>query len=134
MSAKSKGYCFECNEYVDYSCYEEEAFETIKGKKVCFTMIRCKCSKCGGLVSVRAIDIENQNRISDAYKLEAGLLTSFQIREARKRLGLSAEQLAIELKMGRKNIARYETGSFQTRQIDQALRLFFASKSVSLTN
>ena len=122
-----KGYCFSCDAFVDYSVEEDKgALTTKEGVTVDYLRHLCRCKQCGELVSVRSWDAEDFRLFGDAYKRKAGMLTSDEIRSFRKKLGLSAEQLAEKLNLGKKTITRYERGGRQTPQIDKAMREFFA--------
>ena len=122
-----KGYCFSCDALVDYSVEEDRGVLTTKeGVTVNYLRHLCRCKQCGELVSVRSWDAEDFRLFGDAYKRKVGLLTSDEIRSFRKKLGLSAEQLATKLNLGKKTITRYERGGRQTPQIDKSMREFFA--------
>ena len=129
---KTKGYCFTCNEYVDYSTIKEPVhITTIDGVDVSYECRVGICNKCGDRVSVRKYELEDSIGIADVYKKQVGLLTSAEIKNYRKQLGLTAEKLALNLGLGKKTITRYERGSYQTPQIDKAMREFFAKHLAS---
>lgn len=124
---KTKGYCFTCNEYVDYSTIKEPVhITTIDGVDVSYECHVGICKKCGDRVSIRKYELEDSIGIADVYKKQVGLLTSAEIKTYRKQLGLTAEKLALNIGLGKKTITRYERGSYQTPQIDKAMREFFA--------
>jgi putative zinc finger/helix-turn-helix YgiT family protein len=65
-------------------------------------------------------------RIVDALRLEAKLLTPAKIKGKRKRLGLTQEQLADCLGVAKETVCRWETGGqIQQRAMDKLLRAFF---------
>jgi putative zinc finger/helix-turn-helix YgiT family protein len=64
--------------------------------------------------------------VMDKLRAEAGLLTPAEIREKRKGLGLTQEQLASDLKIAKETVSRWETGGqIQQRAMDSLLRLYF---------
>jgi putative zinc finger/helix-turn-helix YgiT family protein len=64
--------------------------------------------------------------VMDKLRIEAGLLTPTEIREKRKSLSLTQEQLASDLKIAKETVSRWETGGqIQQRAMDLLLRLYF---------
>lgn len=64
-------------------------------------------------------------------RAEAGLLTPADIRERRKRLGLTQEQLAAHLSVAKETVSRWETGGqIQQRAFDKLLRVYFDLSAV----
>src|SRR5438874_3344122 len=49
-------------------------------------------------------------RVLDELRAQAGLLTPAEIREKRKQLGLTQEQLAKYLRVAKETVSRWETG------------------------
>ena len=83
------------------------------------------CSSCGDGVPVSREEQKRLNRIEIGFRRECeGLLSSEEIKEIRKKLGLTQEQIAELLDVGRKNFARYEADiSIQSPIVDKILRL-----------
>jgi putative zinc finger/helix-turn-helix YgiT family protein len=86
-----------------------------------------RCRKCGAGV----LDTAASERISRAFRREARLLAPEEIREQRKALGLTQEQLAVRLGVAQETLSRWETGAqIQQRSLDNLLRLFFTLPAV----
>jgi len=86
-----------------------------------------ECRKCGE----QLFNIEADHKISGAFRGELGLLQPEQIREGRKKLGLSQKELALYLSATEESISRWETGALiQSRIVDRQIRLYFASPVV----
>ena len=81
------------------------------------------CKKCGEQLWVDELESRNQKVVYDIYKEKVGLLTTSQIREIRRKRGMTQKELALFLGIGEKDIARYENGAIQTRSIDNMIRL-----------
>lgn len=80
------------------------------------------CESCGE----RVLPDAAMERVLDTLRAEAELLTPIEIREKRKRLGLTQEQLANQLKVAKETVSRWETGGqIQQRGFDTLLRVFF---------
>jgi putative zinc finger/helix-turn-helix YgiT family protein len=122
--------CFECRNkevYPQATDYET----TIKhdGRPYTFRipdLMIPTCRKCGAQVLTSAED----ERIRDALRAEAGLLTSQEIKIRRVQLGMNQQELAEQLGVAKETISRWETGAIQSRAMDNLLRLFFALPEV----
>jgi len=81
-----------------------------------------ECTEC----SARTLPDKSFEEVMNAFRQQAGLLTPSQIREKRKQLGLTQEQLAGYLKVAEETVCRWEKGGqIQQRSMDLLLRLFF---------
>lgn len=63
-----------------------------------------------------------QLAVAESCKRMTGLLTSEDIKRMRKEKNMTQEQLAERMSVGIASIKRWETGSIQTRSMDQLLR------------
>ena len=81
-----------------------------------------RCSRCGAIV----LDDEADDKVSNALRRAAGLLSPEEIRRGRESLGLTQKQLAQKLQVGEATLSRWETGGqIQQRSMDQLLRIYF---------
>lgn len=81
-----------------------------------------RCDQCGAVV----LDDEANERISDALRVVAGLLSPAEIRRGREALGLTQKQLAQYLQVGESTLSRWETGGqIQQRSLDRLMRIYF---------
>jgi putative zinc finger/helix-turn-helix YgiT family protein len=81
-----------------------------------------RCRACGE----RVLDTEANQLISRAFRQQAQLLAPEEIRQYRKALGLTQEQLASTLGVAEATLSRWETGAqIQQRSLDKLMRLFF---------
>jgi putative zinc finger/helix-turn-helix YgiT family protein len=81
-----------------------------------------ECSEC----HARTLPDASFEQVMGAFRQEAGLLTPSQIRDRRKQLGLTQEQLAGHLRVAEETVCRWEKGAqIQQRSMDLLLRLFF---------
>lgn len=69
-------------------------------------------------------DLVDQNllAVQDAYRKQAGLLTSAEIKEIRSAYHLSQKDFALILGLGEVSVTRFETKMSQSETIDDALR------------
>ena len=85
------------------------------------------CQNCGN----RVLDREANQRVSDALRTAAGLLTPSEIKQYRLELGMTQKELAERLKIAESTLCRWETGAqIQQRAFDLLLRLYFAVPAV----
>jgi putative zinc finger/helix-turn-helix YgiT family protein len=81
-----------------------------------------RCRSCGEII----LDTDANRQISQAFRRQAQLLAPEEIRQKRKALGLTQEQLAATLGVAEATLCRWETGAqIQQRSLDKLLRLFF---------
>jgi putative zinc finger/helix-turn-helix YgiT family protein len=81
-----------------------------------------KCRACGNRILPDAAG----ERINEALRQAAGLLSPAEIKEYRAALGLTQKELADRLRIAEATLSRWETGAqIQQRGYDILLRLFF---------
>ena len=122
-NVKNKPWCLDCDIEVDFKTKIQTTKAVVKGIEVEFDAIINYCAKCGRPVFIYEAEKINQIRCYDEYKRKKGLLTTEEIIGIRKKLGLSQTGLAKAIKVGKKNITRYELGAIQDASIDLLIRL-----------
>jgi len=81
-----------------------------------------KCQRCQAVV----LPDNAYVKLSDALRRQIGLLTPAEIRQKRKEIGLSQQELADALQVAMETVSRWETGAqMQQRSLDGFLRAFF---------
>ena len=110
---------------VDYTTEMEH-----DGRAYTLLLPRLEVLECGEC-RARMLPDAASEKIVDALRAQAGLLTPAEIREARKALGLTQEQLASFLRVAKETVSRWETGGqIQQRAMDLLLRVFFGVPEV----
>lgn len=71
----------------------------------------------------RDIEIENDQRLYDIYKKQSNLLTNAEIKQIRKKYGLTQKEYALIIGVGEITVHRFENGSIQTEAVDSMMRL-----------
>ena len=120
---KVKPWCLHCDTSVNFKLETHIRRAVVKGVEIKSDEIVVYCDKCGRPVFLYDAEKINQIKLYDAYKRKKGLLTTEEIIEIRKKYGLSQTELAKAIKVGKKNIARYELGGVQDACIDLLIRL-----------
>jgi putative zinc finger/helix-turn-helix YgiT family protein len=88
-----------------------------------------QCQRCQAIV----FDEAANETLSNALRLEAGLLRPDEIHANREKLGLTQKQLAGFLRISESTLSRWETGAqIQQRAMDALLRVYFQSTEARL--
>ena len=120
---KSKDFCFECDDEVEYEVREINKRVRVKDVFLDLKIYEAHCKKCGARMIVNEVERKNDKIIYDAYKAKLGLMTGKELVELRQKYGLSAVAFAKILGLGEKNVTRYETGTVQSESIDGYLKM-----------
>lgn len=117
-------YCGRCDDMVDFHVeHFKNRVHNVKGVECISDEFVAVCNKCGNEMWCDPLEELNCKLIYDVYKEKVGLLTTQEIKDIRKRRGMSQKQLAQFLSIGEKDITRYENGSIQTRAVDLMIRM-----------
>jgi putative zinc finger/helix-turn-helix YgiT family protein len=88
-----------------------------------------ECDSCGEKI----FDDDAMKKICDARYEAIGLLTPSELKEIRKKLGYTQEQMAAFLGIGNKTYCRWENGtSIQTKSMDTLIRSATKDKIIEL--
>lgn len=117
-----KGYCVECDEYVDYTVNDVTRRVTVRGVAVEANTKEVVCKKCGNPVFVYDIEVLNDISVFDEYKKKINLMTTKELVGIREKMGMSQEEFAKYLGLTLKEIQRYEHGVIQTEEVDKLFK------------
>jgi len=95
----------------------------VKGKEIEFDEYFLIDPETGEEKFDRNIELENDLRLYDIYKKEINLLTSTEIKNIRKKYGMTQKEFALSIGLGEITIHRFENGSIQTEAVDSIIRL-----------
>ena len=101
-----------------------------RGVEINFQVEHSVCRVCGIEAGTIGQAAASQRAIADAYRKAADLLTGEEIRERRKELGLTQDDLAKRMNVGIASIKRWEGGLIQSKSMDHALRLALSNQIV----
>ena len=112
--------CPQCREQAQRVEVEKKA--VFKGVELNYFASLHRCPGCG----LELADVEDaaamQDRLTDAYRREVGLLDGDEIRRLRQNRGLSQQALADALEIGVASVKRWENGVIQSKAMDNLLR------------
>lgn len=114
--------CLQCDKGKLTSKTAEVAGE-VRGEKFTVRSEAMVCNRCGFQALSDEQSAAYTVAISDAYRQNHGLLTSKELKDIRKRLGLSQRVFARFLKVGVASVKRWEAGLIQDEAHDQLIRL-----------
>jgi len=114
--------CFQCAKGTMHAHISKVSGE-VRGEPFTVETEAMVCDRCGFQVLTEEQSAGYTAAISDAYRRKHGLLTSEELREARKRLGFSQVQFAKYLKVGVASVKRWEAGLIQDEALDELIRL-----------
>jgi putative zinc finger/helix-turn-helix YgiT family protein len=118
--------CGRCRQREIYPIEEEYTIEIVHdGRSYTVTLPslrRFRCRNCGEVV----LDTEASRQIDQAFRRQVGLLPPEEIRQNRKKLGLTQEELAERLGVAEETLSYWENGwQIQQRSLDKLMRLYF---------
>lgn len=115
--------CPECLKVVEPSVIEREESLSVRGEDVLVTARVAVCPACGEDIGTDTRDDATLEAAYEVYRARHGLLQPERIRAIRSKYGLGQKAFARLLGWGDVTLARYETGSLQSKSHDSALRL-----------
>ncbi len=115
--------CPECLKVVAPSVIEREETLPVRGADVTVLARVAVCPACGEDIGTDTLDDATLIAAYDVYRSRHGLLQPEHIRAIRSKYGLGQKAFARLLGWGDVTLARYETGSLQSKSHDTALRL-----------
>lgn len=102
---------------------EVNEFGVFKGKEVEFDPIYEYCEYADEILQTEDMIKSNKLKMIDAYRLQAGLLTSYEISNIRDKYTVSQKDFSEILDWGKATVTRYENHQVQDRAHDDVLRM-----------
>ncbi|MEK4701971.1 type II TA system antitoxin MqsA family protein [Solibacillus sp. FSL R7-0668] len=114
--------CPFCNESHEIQVLNKPTQALINGMAVQYEETTYYCEKEQEFFVPKAILKNNLLAARDAYRMQNGLLTSQEIKDARNQYGLTQKEFALLLGWGEVTIQRYETKLIQDETFDQKIK------------
>ncbi|MHB9030179.1 MAG: type II TA system antitoxin MqsA family protein [Candidatus Latescibacterota bacterium] len=114
--------CPQCEEIRDIKTINSEVEIDIRGEKIKVNTKYYQCSVCGEEFEDLNGDSDSLNSAYREYRRRHGMLQPEEIRELRKRYGLTQRELSTLLGWGGATLSRYETGALQDEAHDKLLQ------------
>ena len=125
--SKVKKLCSCCMEEHEVQVVELEEKGLIKGKKVSYRAVYMYCDVADEFYMLEDQIEANDIALKNAYRKQAGLLTTKQIVDVREKFNISQKDLCMLLGWGENTITRYEGHQIQDRAHDTILRKIAAA-------
>lgn len=111
--------------------FEEAENISYKGKTLPISMKYSVCNDCEREFISKQQILKNDSRVRDAKKRIDGLLTSTEIADARKSLGLTQEQASLVFGGGKNAFSKYERAKVsQSVAMDKLIRICLQHQSI----
>ena len=114
--------CPECANATEYDVVTRRETLPVRGEDVVVEARVAVCRECGADIADDALDDATLQAAFGVYRARHGLLMPEHIREIRGKYGLGQKAFARLLGWGDVTLARYETGSLQSKSHDATLR------------
>ena len=119
--------CPICFERHHFKTIEFQTFARMDGMEIPYIGITYECDRCSVISSdaIEQINKENERRIAEVRRSNAGYYTAIQIKEIREKYQMTAKEFAVILGTGVASLKRYEAkgGQWQSRSTENLLRL-----------
>jgi len=114
--------CISCMREHSIDIVETEEQVTFKGIKVKFNATYEYCANTDEYLETEDMMRANSLAVKDAYRTQAGLLTSKEIKSIREKYNISQKDFSEVLNWGKATITRYENHQVQDKAHDDILR------------
>lgn len=128
----NKLYCMKCGFIENYKNINKIKTYEINGEKITCEVNVKICMVCGEELSGEKTIDEELKIFREEYKRCHNLLTSEEIKEIRKKLGMTQKEFANYLGFGEKTITRYELGQIQEVANDNLMRLALSTDTMNM--
>lgn len=128
----NKLYCMNCGFIENYKNINKIKTYEINGEKITCEVNVKICMVCGEELSGEKTIDEELKIFREEYKRCHNLLTSEEIKEIRKKLGMTQKEFANYLGFGEKTITRYELGQIQEVANDNLMRLALSTDTMNM--
>lgn len=128
----NKLYCMNCGFIENYKNINKIKTYEINGEKITCEVNVKICMVCGEELSGENTIDEELKIFREEYKRRHNLLTSEEIKDIRKKLGMTQKEFANYLGFGEKTITRYELGQIQEVANDNLMRLALSTDTMHM--
>ncbi len=118
-----RGICPNCEKETDLELIHATEDIEVRGEKIKVGMEYYRCLSCGEEFDDPGSDDDPLDRAYREYRRRHGMVQPEEIRNLRKRYGLTQHEMAKLLGWGLATLSRYENGALQDEAHDKTLRL-----------
>lgn len=118
-----KGICPHCEKETELEKIRTEEEIKVRGEKIKVPLEYYKCKTCGNEFDDPRSDDDPLDKAYREYRRRHGMMQPEEIRDLRKRCGLTQNEMSRILGWGGATLSRYENGALQDETHEKTLRL-----------
>ncbi|MFW5889748.1 MAG: type II TA system antitoxin MqsA family protein [Bacillota bacterium] len=115
-------FCPECRKDVEYQIEESVEKKEVRGLEFEYTAERAYCNNCGVEIFISKLHDQNLQKIDNAYREKAGIITVSEINEIVKQYNTGKRPLSLLLGWGETTLTRYLDGDIPSKSYSETLK------------
>src|SRR6056297_1400610 len=115
-------FCPECRKDVEYRVEESVEKKEVRGLEFEYTAERAYCNNCGEEIFIHELHDQNLQKIDNAYREKAGIITVSEINEIVKQYNTGKRPLSLLLGWGETTLTRYLNGDIPSKSYSETLK------------
>lgn len=126
-----QGFCVNCNEWREVNITERKEIYQVKNEDITIDdAVITICKECGEEIIIPDIESENLEKAYNLYRKNKGVVSPEEIKNFRKKHGLSQRSLAEKLGWSPATINRYEQGAIPEPAHNEVLKRLLTGEGV----
>jgi len=117
-----KTFCPECRKNVKYQIEDSVEKKEVRGLEFEYTAERAYCNNCGEEIFIPELHDKNLQKIDNAYREEAGIITVSEIKELVEKYNTGKRPLSLLLGWGETTLTRYLDGDIPSKSYSETLK------------
>ena len=126
-------FCPNCETETDQKVISEVINIDVRGEMILTPITYYLCNECGEDFEIPNPEYDPLDQAYREYRKRKGMLQPEEIRDFRKSLGLTQQELSNLLGIGIATLNRYENGALQSDAFDRVIRLYENPKNILST-
>jgi len=115
-------FCPECRKDVEYQIEESVEKKEVRGLEFEYTAERAYCNECESEIFIPELHDQNLQKIDNAYREKAGIITVSEINEIVKQYNTGKRPLSLLLGWGETTLTRYLNGDIPSKSYSETLK------------
>ncbi len=115
-------FCPECRKDVEYQIEDSLEKKEVRGLEFEYTAERAYCNDCGSEIFIPVLHDKNLQKIDNAYREKASIITVSEINEIVKQYNTGKRPLSLLLGWGETTLTRYLDGDIPSKSYSETLK------------
>ena len=115
-------FCPECRKDVEYRVEDSVEKKEVRGLEFEYTAERAYCNECESEIFIPELHDQNLQKIDNAYREKAGIITVSEINEIVKQYNTGKRPLSLLLGWGETTLTRYLNGDIPSKSYSETLK------------